>query len=108
MAILMNNTAHLIIVGGKRFIPRRPMDNVDIEKIKKHYPEVDSMIKAGQMVVQTKAQAKVIEAKEEAAEVEELKAYAKAHGIKTGRANTKESLMKAIKKAETEALEKKV
>jgi hypothetical protein len=108
MAILMNNTAHLIIVGGKRFIPRRPMDNVDIEKIKKQYPEVDSMIKAGQMVVQTKAQAKVIEAKEEAAEVEELKAYAKAHGIKTGRANTKESLMKAIKKAETEALEKKV
>jgi hypothetical protein len=60
------------------------------------------------MVGQTKAQAKVIEAKEEAAEVEELKAYAKAHGIKTGRANTKESLMKAIKKAETEALEKKV
>lgn len=108
MAILMNNTAHLIIIGGKRFIPRRPMDNVDIEKIKKQYPEVDSMIKAGQMVVQTKAQAKVIEAKEEAAEVEELKAYAKAHGIKTGRANTKESLMKAIKKAETEALEKKV
>jgi hypothetical protein len=108
MAILMNNTAHLIIVGGKRFIPRRPMDNVDIEKIKNQYPEVDSMIKAGQMVVQTKAQAKVIEAKEEAAEVEELKAYAKAHGIKTGRANTKESLMKAIKKAETEALEKKV
>jgi len=108
MAILMNNTAHLIIIGGKRFIPRRPMDNVDIEKIKKQYPEVDSMIKAGQMVVQTKAQAKVIEAKEEAAEVEELKAYAKAHGIKTGRANTKESLLKAIKKAETEALEKKV
>lgn len=108
MAILMNNTAHLIIIGGKRFIPRRPVDNVDLDKIKKQYPEVDSMIKAGQMLVKTKAQAKVIEAKEEAAEVEELKAYAKAHGIKTGRANTKEGLLKAIKKAETEALEKKV
>jgi hypothetical protein len=108
MAILMNNTAHLIIIGGKRFIPRRPVENVDLDKIKKQYPEVDSMIKAGQMLVKTKAQAKVIEAKEEASEVEELKAYAKAHGIKTGRANTKESLLKAIKKAETEALEKKV
>ena len=33
MAILVNNTVHLIIVDGKMFIPRKPVENVDIEKM---------------------------------------------------------------------------
>ena len=108
MAILVNNTAHLIIIGGKRYIPRHPVDNVDIDTLSKTYPEVTSMIKSGQLLVKTPKEAKVLEEEVEKDEVEELKAYAKAHGIKTGRANTKETLLKAIKKAEKEAFEKKV
>ena len=107
MTNLVNNTAHLIIIAGKMYIPRKPVSVADLDKLKSKYPEVDSMIKAGQMIVQTKAQAKVIEAKEEAAEVEELKAYAKAHDIKLGRASKKESILEAIKKAEAEKWAKK-
>jgi hypothetical protein len=108
MAILVNNTAHLIIIGGKRYIPRHPVENDDIDKLVNKYPEVTSMITSGQLLVKTPKEAKVIEAEVEKDEFEELKSYAKAHNIKTGRASTKEALLKVIKKAEKEALEKKV
>ena len=39
--------------------------------------------------------------------VDELKAYAKAHDIKLGRANKKESILEVIKKAEAEKWAKK-
>jgi hypothetical protein len=40
-------------------------------------------------------------------EIDDLKAYAKAHDIKLGRANKKESILEVIKKAEAEKWAKK-
>lgn len=108
MAILLNNTAHAIIIGGKMFIPRRPMDNVDVEKLKSTYPEVAAMMKAGQLVEKTPEESSVLEAEYEKMEADDLKAYAKAKGINIGRANKKESILEAIRKAEDERLTAKV
>lgn len=101
MAILVNNTAHLIIVDGKMFIPRKPVENVDIEKMSTKYPEVGALIKSGQLLVKTPKEAKQIADEYEAMEVDELKAYAKAHDIKLGRAKSKEAILEAIHKAES-------
>ena len=107
MASLVNNTAHLIIVDGKMYIPRKPVDNVDIETLSKQYPEVEAMIKAGQLLVKTPKEAKEIAAEYEQMEIAELKAYAKANDIKLGRAKTREAILEAIKKAEADKWNKK-
>ena len=108
MAILLNNTAHAIIIGGKLFIPRRPVGNVDIEKLKITYPEVAAMMKAGQLIEKTPEESKALNAEYEQMEADDLKAYAKAKGINIGRANKKESILDAIRKAESERITAKV
>jgi hypothetical protein len=106
MTIMINNTAHLIITGSYRLVPRRPVKVGDIDKLKKMYPEVSAMIDANQIIVKQDEDASAAVKADEKREVEELKYYAKAHGINVGRANKKESLLAAIKKAEKEAEEK--
>jgi hypothetical protein len=78
----------------------------DIDKLKKMYPEVSAMIDANQIIVKQDEDASAAVKADEKREVEELKSYAKAHGINVGRANKKESLLAANKKAEKEAEEK--
>ena len=107
MAHLVNNTAHLIIIAGKMYIPRKPVSVADLEKLKSKYPEVGAMIKTGQLLVKCEQEAKEIEAEYEKMKVDELKAYAKAHDIKLNGTNKKESILEAIKKAEAEKWAKK-
>ena len=107
MAHLVNNTAHLIIIAGKMYIPRKPAKVADLEKLKSKYPEVGAMIKAGQLLIADAEEAQVVEAEYEKMEIDDLKAYAKAHDIKLGRTNKKESILEAIKKAESEKWAKK-
>ena len=107
MAHLVNNTAQLIIIAGKMYIPRKPVEVADLDKLKSKYPEVGAMIKAGQLLVKCEREAKEIEAEYEKMKVDELKAYAKAHGIKLNGTNKKESILEAIKKAESEKWAKK-
>lgn len=107
MTNLVNNTARLIIIAGKMYIPRKPVEVADLDTLKSKYPEVGAMIKAGQMLVVDKKEAKEIEVEYEKMEVDDLKAYAKAHDIKLGRANKKESILEVIKKAEAEKWAKK-
>lgn len=107
MANLVNNTARLIIIAGKMYIPRKPVEVADLDMLKSKYPEVGAMIKAGQMLVKDEQEAKEIEVEYEKMEVDDLKAYAKAHDIKLGRANKKESILETIKKAEAEKWAKK-
>ena len=102
MAHLVNNTAHLIIIAGKMYIPRKPAEVADLEELKSKYPEVGAMIKAGQLIIADVEEAEVIKAEYEKMEIDDLKAYAKAHDIKLGRASKKESILEAIKKAESE------
>ena len=107
MASLVNNTAHLIIIGSSMLIPRKPLEVADIDKLSATYPEVSAMIKAGQLLVKTPKEAKQIADEYEAMEVDELKAYAKAHDIKLGRAKSKEAILEAIHKAESKKWSKK-
>ena len=107
MTNLVNNTAHLIIIAGKMYIPRKPAKVADLEKLKSRYPEIGAMIKAGQLLIADVEEAEVIEAEYEKMEIDDLKAYAKAHDIKLGRSNKKESILEAIRKAEAEKWEKK-
>lgn len=107
MTNLVNNTAHLIIIAGKMYIPRKPVSVADLDKLKSKYPEVSAMIKAGQLLIADVEEAEVIEAEYEKMEIDELKAYANAHDIKLGRANKKESILEVIKKAESEKWAKK-
>ena len=107
MTHLVNNTAHLIIIAGKMYIPKKPVEVANVDKLKSEYPEVGAMIRAGQLLVVDVEEAEVIEAEYEKMEIDELKAYAKAHDIKLGRANKKESILEAIKKAESEKWAKK-
>ena len=51
MTNLVNNTAHLIIIAGKMYIPRKPVSVADLDKLKSKYPEVGAMIKAGQLLI---------------------------------------------------------
>ena len=106
MAHLVNNTAHLIIIAGKMYIPRKPVEVADLDKLKSKYPEVGAMIKAGQLLI-ADIEAEVIKAEYEKMEIDDLKAYAKAHDIKLGRASKKESILETIKKAESEKWAKK-
>ena len=106
MAHLVNNTAHLIIIAGKMYIPRKPVEVADLDKLKSKYPEVGAMIRAGQLIT-ADVEAEVIESEYEKMEIDDLKAYAKAHDIKLGRANKKESILEVIKKAEAEKWAKK-
>lgn len=107
MTNLVNNTAHLIIIAGKMYIPRKPVSVADLDKLKSKYPEVSAMIKAGQLLIADVEEAEVIEAEYEQKEIDELKAYAKAHDIKLGRAKSREAILDAIKKAEAEKWAKK-
>ena len=107
MAHLVNNTARLIIIAGKMYIPRKPASVADLDKLKSIYPEVSAMIKAGQLLVKCEREVKEIEAEYEKMKVDELKVYAKAHGIKLNGTNKKESILEAIKKAESEKWAKK-
>lgn len=107
MANLVNNTAHLIIIGGKMLIPRKPLIVADVDKMKETFPEVSAMIKAGQVLVMDNEEAKEVASEYEKMEIDELKAYAKAHDIKLGRASKKESIMEIIKKAEADKWSKK-
>ena len=107
MAHLVNNTAHLIIIAGKMYIPKKPVEVANVDKLKSEYPEVGAMIRAGQLLVVDVEEAEVIEAEYEKMEIDDLKAYAKAHDIKLGRASKKESILEAIKKAESEKWAKK-
>jgi hypothetical protein len=107
MTNLVNNTARLIIIAGKMYIPRKPAKVADLEKLKSKYPEISAMIKSGQLLVKCEREAKEIEAEYEKMKVDELKAYAKAHGIKLNGTNKKESILEAIKKAESEKWAKK-
>ena len=61
MAHLVNNTAHLIIIAGKMYIPRKPVSVADLDKLKSKYPEVSAMIKAGQLITADVEEAEVIE-----------------------------------------------
>ena len=107
MTHLVNNTAHLIIIAGKMYIPKKPVEVANVDKLKSEYPEVGAMIRAGQLLVVDVEEAEVIEAEYEKMEIDDLKAYAKAHDIKLGRASKKESILEAIKKAESEKWAKK-
>ena len=107
MTNLVNNTAHLIIIAGKMYIPRKPVSVAELDKLKSKYPDVGAMIRAGQLLIAGVEEAKEIEAEYEKMKVDELKAYAKDHDIKLGRANKKESILEAIKKAEAEKWAKK-
>ncbi len=107
MTNLVNNTARLIIIAGKMYIPRKPVQVANLDALKSKYPEIGAMIRAGQLLVKDEQEAKKIEAEYEKMEVDELKAYAKAHDIKLGRANKKESILEVIKKAEAEKWAKK-
>ena len=107
MAHLVNNTAHLIIIAGKMYIPRKPVSAADLHKLKSTYPEVSAMIKAGQLLIADVEEAEVIEAEYEKMEIDDLKAYAKAHDIKLGRSSKKEAILETIKKAESEKWAKK-
>ena len=107
MTNLVNNTARLIIIAGKMYIPRKPAKVADLEKLKSKYPEIGAMIKAGQLLIADAEEAEVIEAEYEKMEIDDLKAYAKAHDIKLGRASKKESILETIKKAESEKWAKK-
>ena len=102
MTNLVNNTARLIIIAGMMYIPRKPAKVADLEKLKSRYPEIGAMIKAGQLLIADVEEAEVIEAEYDKMEIDDLKAYAKAHDIKLGRASKKESILEAIKKAEAE------
>lgn len=119
MAILVNNTARLIIIGGRLFIPRKPVVDVDVKELSRLYPEIRSMLKSGLLVEKTKRQAVKLDADfeeavkpimEEAPEattakgledmdVGELKDYAEKRGIKLGRANKRDAILSAIRKA---------
>ena len=107
MTNLVNNTAHLIIIAGKMYIPRKPVSVADLDKLKSKYPEVGAMIKAGQLLIADVEEAKEIEAEYEKMKIDELKAYAKAHGIKLNGINKKELILETIKKAESEKWAKK-
>lgn len=107
MAHLVNNTARLIIIAGKMYIPRKPAKVADLEKLKSKYPEIGAMVKSGQLLVKCEREAKEIEAEYEKMKVDDLKAYAKAHGIKLNATNKKESILETIKKAESEKWAKK-
>ena len=107
MTNLVNNTAHLIIIAGKMYIPRKPVSVADLDALKSKYPEIGAMIRAGQLLVKDEQEAKEIEAEYEKMEIDDLKAYAKAHDIKLGRASKKESILEAIRKAEAEKWAKK-
>ena len=76
-------------------------------KLKSKYPEVGAMIKAGQLLIADVEEAKEIEAEYEKMKIDELKAYAKAHGIKLNGINKKELILETIKKAESEKWAKK-
>ena len=107
MTNLVNNTARLIIIAGKMYIPRKPAKVADLEKLKSKYPEIGAMIKSGQLLVKCEQEAKEIEAEYEKMKVDELKAYAKAHDIKLNGTNKKELILETIKKAEAEKWAKK-
>ena len=107
MAHLVNNTAHLIIIAGGMYIPRKPVEVADLDKLKSKYPEVGAMIKSGQLLIADVEEAEVIKAEYEKMEIDDLKAYAKAHDIKLGRASKKEAIIETIKKAESEKWAKK-
>ena len=107
MTHLVNNTAHLIIIAGKMYIPRKPVEVADLGKLKSKYPEVSAMIKAGQLIIADVEEAEVIDAEYEKMEIDDLKAYAKAHDIKLGRASKKEAILETIKKAEADKWAKK-
>lgn len=107
MASIVNNTAHLIIIAGKMYIPRKPVKVADLGALKSKYPEIGAMIRAGQLLVTDEQEAAKIAAEYEQMEIDDLKAYAKAHDIKLGRASKKESILEAIKKAEAEKWSKK-
>lgn len=107
MAIIVNNTAHAIIIAGKMYIPRKPMSVADLDTLKSKYPEVGAMIRAGQLLVTDEQEAARIEAEYEKMEIDDLKAYAKAHDIKLGKANKKEAILETIRKAESEKWAKK-
>jgi hypothetical protein len=115
---------------GGHLIPRMRTPNnsyleIDEDGYKKlkTIPVFNALVKSGGIVVFTKRPSDIqdppdvirqhqrnLEAKNSQLtdEVAELKAYAKEHGIKLGRAYSKEKILAIIKKAEVEALEKKV
>lgn len=107
MTHLVNNTARLIIIAGKMYIPRKPVSVADLNKLKSTYPEIGAMIKSGQLLVKCEQEAKEIEAEYEKMKVDELKVYAKVHGIKLNGINKKELILETIKKAESEKWAKK-
>ena len=107
MTNLVNNTARLIIIAGKMYIPRKPVSVADLDALKSKYPEIGAMIRAGQLLVTDEQKAAKIAAEYEQMETDDLKAYAKAHDIKLGRASKKESILEAIRKAEAEKWAKK-
>ena len=102
MQYLKNNTARLIIIASLRLIPRLPVKVNDFEALRKMYPEIDSMIQSGQLVLESKDEAKAEIKKVEA----ELKEMAEEKDIKTN-AKTKKT-KKAIKESDEKDDEKKV
>jgi len=108
MANLVNQTARLFIIGGVKYIPLKPVEVANIEKLQKQFPEVGELIKTGAFVLVDKKEAAKIEADFEKMEVEDLKAYAKARDIKLGKASQKEQILEIIKAAEDKKLSEKV
>ena len=102
MSILKNNTAHVIMVGGVMLVPGRSTPDLDVEKLRKIYPELGKMIECDDVSVITTAQAKAIEADFEERSLAELKDYANEHGINI-KGLTKKSDIVAVIKAEGKA-----
>lgn len=98
MAILLNKTARVIIVGGDRLVPATPVSlNLSEAEIKKMYPFIADMAKQGKIEFVTAKEAK--QAEDDLAEktIAELKAYAAAKGIQLNGATRKDDILEAIK-----------
>lgn len=108
MASLVNETARLFVIGGVKYIPLKPVEVANVEKLQKQFPEVGELIKTGAFKLVDKKEAAKIEADFEKMEVEELKAYAKANNIEIGKTVKKENLLKIIRDAENKRLAEKV
>lgn len=49
MAVIVNNTAHVIFAGDVKCIPFLPVRNVDIETLKSRFPEIAVLIARGDL-----------------------------------------------------------
>lgn len=115
--VLVNKSAHAVVIDGVLFSPGSPISGLDVEALKKKFPMVGDMIEAGEMVELDEAQAAKEKAEKEKAEAEkakeekafeeqtldELKAYAAAHNIDISKLKKRGDIIAVLKEATNRA-----